>query len=204
MKNFKLYITFVVVLLMGACTDDFEEINIDPNSPSEATSGNLLPSVIFGPANPHLNVQLYLTDQIMQYKVYRNSNKLDAYDFTAGSSEFSAFWAATYKAMNDNNLSIAYAEANGLDAYIGAGKIMNAFFLASLTEMWIDIPFSQAARGLDNVQPAYDKQEVIYPEVLKLLEEANQTLAGDTQGFVLGGDVLYGGDVMKWRKMASS
>ena len=204
MKNFKLYITFVVVLLMGACTDDFEEINIDPNSPSEATSGNLLPSVIFGPANPHLNVQLYLTNQIMQYKVYRNENKLDAYDFTAGSSDFSAFWTATYKAMNDNNLSIAYAEANGLDAYIGAGKILNAFYLASLTEMWIDVPFSQAARGLENVQPAYDKQADLYPQVLKLLEEANQTLAGDTQGFVLGGDVLHGGDVMKWRKMANS
>ncbi len=204
MKNFKLYITFVVVLLMGACTDDFEEINIDPNSPSEATSGNLLPSVIFGPANPHLNVQLYLTNQIMQYKVYRNENKLDAYDFTAGSSDFSAFWTATYKAMNDNNLSIAYAEANGLDAYIGAGKILNAFYLASLTEMWIDVPFSQAAQGLDNVQPAYDKQADLYPQVLKLLEEANQTLAGDTQGFVLGGDVLHDGDVMKWRKMANS
>jgi len=204
MKNFKLYITFVVVLLMGACTDDFEEINIDPNSPSEATSGNLLPSIIFGPANPHLNVQLNLTNQIMQYKVYRNENRLDAYDFAAGSGEFSAFWTATYKAINDNNLSIAYAETNGLDAYIGAGKILNAFYFASLTEMWIDVPFSEAARGLDNVQPAYDKQEVIYPEVLELLEEANQILANDTQGFVLGGDVLYGGNVMMWRKMANS
>ena len=204
MKNFKLYITFVVVLLMGACTDDFEEINIDPNSPSEATSGNLLPSIIFGPANPHLNVQLNLTNQIMQYKVYRNENRLDAYDFAAGSNDFSAFWAATYKAMNDNNLSIAYAEANGLDAYIGAGKTLNAFYLASLTEMWIDVPFSEAARGLEDIQPAYDKQETIYPQVLELLEEANQILAGDTQGFVLGGDVLHGGEVMKWRKMANS
>lgn len=192
------------MLFMSACTDDFEQININPNSPSEATSGNLLPSIIFGPANPHLNVQLYLTNQIMQYKVYRNQNKLDAYDFAAGSGDFSAFWSATYKAINDNNLSIAYAEANGLDAYIGAGKILNAFYYASLTEMWIDIPFSQAGRGLENVQPSYDKQADIYPQVLKLLEEANQTLAGDTEGFVLGGDVLYGGDVMKWRKMANS
>jgi len=189
---------------MGACTGDFEEINIDPNSPSEATSGNLFPSIIFGPANAHLNVQLNLTNQIMQYKVYRNENRLDAYDFAAGSNDFNSFWSATYKAMNDNNLSIAYAEANGLDAYIGAGKILNAFYLASLTELWIDVPFSEAARGLDNVQPAYDKQENIYPQVLQLLEEANQILASDTQGFVLGGDILYGGEILNWRKMANS
>jgi len=204
MKDFKLYMIFVVALLMGACTGDFEEINIDPNSPSEATSGNLLPSIIFGPANAHLNVQLNLTNQIMQYKVYRNENRLDAYDFAAGSNDFNSFWSATYKAMNDNNLSIAYAEANGLDAYIGAGKILNAFYLASLTELWIDVPFSEAALGLDNVQPAYDKQEDIYPQVLQLLEEANQILANDAQGFVLGGDILYGGEVMNWRKMANS
>ncbi len=204
MKQINKYILLLIVLFMGACTEDFEEINIDPNAPTEANSGSLLPSAIFGPADPHLNVQMYLTNQVMQYKVYRNENELDAYDFTSGGGTFSAFWTAAYKAMLDNNESIAYAQANGLNAYEGASKILNAFYMAALTEMWIDVPFTDAAKGLGNVQPSYDSQSSIYQEVLSLLEEANTLLANDTEGFPLGGDVLHDGDVMKWRKMANS
>ncbi len=204
MKLFKIYITFFVVLVMSACTKDFEEINIDPNAPTEANSGTLLPSAIFGPTNPHLNVQMELTNQIMQYKVYRNENELDAYDFVSGGNTFTAFWESAYKAMRDNNESIVYAQANDLNAYEGAAKILNAFFTASLTEMWIDVPFTEAAMGVDNVQPSYDNQPKVYQEVLTLLEDANDLLSKDTEGFLLGGDVLFGGDVMKWRKMANS
>ena len=204
MKNLNIYIVLFVVLVMSACTKDFEEINIDPNAPTEANSGTLLPSAIFGPTNAHLDVQLYLTNQVMQYKVYRNANELDAYDFASGGNSFGAFWAAAYKSIRDNNESIAYAQANNLDAYEGAATILNAFYIASLTEMWIDIPVAEAGKGLDNVQPSYDNQSVVYPQVLAMLAKANQLLADDTEGFVLGGDVLFGGDVMKWRKMASS
>ena len=57
---------------------------------------------------------------------------------------------------------------------------------------------------MDNIQPVYDKQQDIYPQVLTLLEEANTAFASDTQGFVLGGDILFDEDIMQWRKMANS
>ncbi|MFN4763758.1 SusD/RagB family nutrient-binding outer membrane lipoprotein [Gillisia sp. Q332] len=205
MKNiYKIKLIILSLLFFTSCTDGFEDMNVDSNLPTEANSGTLLPSSIFGPLNPHLNVQMKLTDQIMQYKVYRNENELDAYDFASGIDLFSKFWSAAYKGMRDSNESIAYGQANGLNAYVGAGKTLNAFYLASLTELWIDVPYSQALKGLDNVQPVYDKQQDIYPQVLNLLEEANTAFDSDTEGFVLGGDILFEGDVLKWRKMANS
>jgi hypothetical protein len=205
MKNiYKIKLIILSFFLFGSCTEGFEEINIDKNLPTAANSGTLLPSAIFGPLNPHLNVQMDLTNQIMQYKVYRNENNLDAYDFASGAGLFGKFWAAAFKAMRDSNESIAYGQANGLNAYVGAGKTLNAFYLASLTELWIDVPNSEATAGLGNVQPAYDKQQDVYLQVLKLLEEANTAFSSDTKGFVLGGDILFKGNVMKWRKMANS
>jgi hypothetical protein len=136
MKNIhKIKLIILSSFLFGSCTEGFEEINIDKNLPTEANSGTLLPSAIFGPLNSHLNVQLNLTNQIMQYKVYRNENLLDAYDFASGAGLFGKFWANAYKAMRDSNESIAYGEASGLNAYVGAGKTLNAFYLASLTEL---------------------------------------------------------------------
>jgi hypothetical protein len=204
-KNiYKIKVLISSVILLSACTTGFEDMNIDKNSPTEATSGSLLPSSIFGAADSHLNVQLYLTNQIMQYKVYRNENELDAYDFASGASLLGRFWANAYKVIRDSKESISYAEENGLNAYVGAGKTINAFYLAALTELWIDVPSSQGAIGLDNIQPMYDKQQEIYLQVLALLEEANTAFATDTKGFVLGGDILFSGDLMKWRKMANS
>lgn len=205
MKNiYKIKVLILTAFLFAACTEGFEEINIDKNLPTEANSGQLLPSTIFDGLNPHLNVQLNLTNQIMQYKVYRNENDLDAYDFASGAGLFGRFWRAAYHVILDSNESIAYAQDNGLNAYVGAGKTINAFYLAALTELWIDVPNSQGATGLDNIQPVYDKQQDIYPQVLTLLEEANTAFASDTEGFALGGDILFNGDVMKWRKMANS
>ncbi|MDC3253368.1 SusD/RagB family nutrient-binding outer membrane lipoprotein [bacterium] len=206
MMKYKYIITVLILstILFAACTKDFEEINIDKNLPTEADSGKLLPSTIFDGLNSHLNVQLNLTNQIMQYKVFRNSNDLDAYDFVSGAGTFESFWRDAYHVIQDSNESIAYAEENGLNAYVGAGKTINAFYLAALTELWIDVPYSQGALGLDNIQPAYDKQQDIYPQVLTLLEEANTAFANDTEGFVLGGDILFDEDIMLWRKMANS
>lgn len=201
---YKIKVLIVSLFIFSACTAGFEEMNVDQNLPTKADSGTLLPSTIFGALNAHLDVQLYLTNQIMQYKVYRNSNELDAYDFASGANLFGRLWAGAYKVMRDGKESIAFAEENGLNAYIGAAKTINAFYLASLTELWIDVPYAQGSAGLDFVQPAYDKQEEIYPQILLLLEEANTVFANDSQGFILGGDILFNGDVMKWRKMANS
>ena len=148
MKNiYKIKVLILSALLFAACTKDFEEINIDKNLPVNSNSGKLLPSTIFDGLNPHLNVQLNLTNQIMQYKVFRNSNDLDAYDFASGAGLFGSFWKAAYHVIQDSNESIAYAQENELNAYVGAGKTINAFYLASLTELWIDVHTLKEQQG---------------------------------------------------------
>jgi hypothetical protein len=62
---------------------------------------------------------------------------------------------------------------------------------------------AEAGLGIKNTNPAYDKQQTIYTNVLKDLKEAN-TMFAASAGFTAGGDVLFRGDVMKWRKLANS
>ena len=113
MKNiYKIKVLILTAFLFAACTEGFEEINVDKNLPLEANSGQLLTSTIFDGLNPHLNVQLGLTNQIMQYNVFRNSNDLDAYNFVSGAGTFESFWKAAYHVILDSNESIAFAEEN--------------------------------------------------------------------------------------------
>jgi hypothetical protein len=203
MRTTLLYSLILSLVFTLGCTNDFEEINKNTNLPTETNVGSLLPSIIFEPINPHMLLQTWLTDQVMQYTVRRNDNQLDAYDFATGQIYFGNVWRANYAAIRNSNDIMAAAEALDLKAYVAAGLIFNAYHMATITELWIDAPFTEAAKGGANVAPDYSSQQVIYQVVLSDLEKAN-TLLDNTAKFSLGGDVLFKGDVMKWKKLANS
>jgi hypothetical protein len=203
MKNIRIYTFFMLMVLTFGCTNEFEQINKNTNLPTDTNVGSLLPSVIFEPINPHMLLQTWLTDQVMQYVVRRNDNQLDAYDFATGQIYFGGVWRANYAAIRNANDMIAAAEALNLNAYVAAGLIFNAYHMATITELWIDAPFAEAGKGVTNVAPRYSTQQEIYQAVLSNLERAN-TLLDNNAKFVLGGDVLFKGDVLKWKKLANS
>jgi hypothetical protein len=203
MNKAKVLVVSVLMLVIASCTKKFEELNTNKNAPTENNPATLLPSVIFEPINDLINLEGWLTNQIMQYYVRRNDNQLDAYDFATGSGFFNAVWLKNYSAISNANDMITASKANGLSAYEAAAKTMKAFYMATNTELWIDAPGAEAGLGIGNTNPAYDKQQTIYTNVLKELKEANTMFATST-GFTAGGDVLFKGDVMKWRKLANS
>jgi hypothetical protein len=203
MRHTRFYTFFLLVALTFGCTNDFEKINRNTNAPTATNVGSLLPSVIFEPINPHMLLQAWLTDQVMQYVVRRNDNQLDAYDFATGQTFFGSVWRANYAAIRNANDMMEAAQALELPAYVAAGLIFNAYHMATITELWIDAPFTEAGKGTGNVAPGYASQQTIYTAVLEDLERAN-TLLDNTAKFSLGGDVLYKGDVLKWKKLANS
>jgi hypothetical protein len=98
------------------------------------------------------------------------------------------------------------ATEEGDDRLLGAAKVLRAWVFLFLTDCWGDVPYSEALQGLyaDGIMtPQYDTQESIYPALLDELEEANVLLTGTTLNFG-SGDILYGGDPVKWRKFANS
>ena len=203
MKNLKYIILTVFILSAVGCTKDFEDINTNPNAPTETNPGGLLSSIIFEPLNSHLDLQTWLTNQAMHYTVWRNENNLDRYDIASGDGFFSEYWKNTYRALIDYNDLAANASEPEFAAYASVAKILRAFYMATATELWIDVPFTQAGLGLDNLQPAYDSQQEIYTQILQDLKDANSELSA-TSSFPQGGDVLFGGDAMMWKRMANS
>lgn len=87
-------------------------------------------------------------------------------------------------------------------------KIMWVLGMSRLTDMYGDIPYFQAGRGFyDNVySPTFDPQSEIYADMLQKLEEATAALDPSLEGFGNGGvqDLIYNGDLEKWRKFANS
>ena len=88
----------------------------------------------------------------------------------------------------------------------GAAKVMRVWNFMYLTDIWGDVPYSEALQGFEidgTLTPKYDKQADIYADLLVQLEEANVLLAGTSISFGTG-DLFYGGDPVSWRKFANS
>lgn len=112
-------------------------------------------------------------------------------------------WYDYYQAIRDAKYLEKIATDNAIPSYEGVSKIMQVWMFSILTDMWGDIPYSEAIQALDlNVTPAYDEQSAIYTDMLEQLKAANDLLANTTVG--IKGDLLFNGDLEKWQKFANS
>jgi hypothetical protein len=87
-----------------------------------------------------------------------------------------------------------------------ATRIIHAFNFARLSDMYGSVPYSEANQGLEGIYyPKYDKQKDVYVGCLQELEEATAALSAalPDDGFAFA-DVIYNGDVEKWRKWGYS
>ena len=83
---------------------------------------------------------------------------------------------------------------------IAIARILKAYIYWKITDRWGDIPYTDALKGDPNV--TFDTQETIYKALITEMTEAvAQFTAG---GAAIKGDIIYGGDIAKWKKFANS
>jgi len=71
-----------------------------------------------------------------------------------------------------------------------------------MTDIWGDIPYSDALKGSTAYSPKYDTQESIYTDLFKELTEAVAQIKENEAGVV--GDVLFNGDMAAWKRFANT
>src|SRR5690606_28446335 len=88
--------------------------------------------------------------------------------------------------------------------YLAIALTMKSFLYSYLTDYFVDIPYSQSLKAEDGIlQPKFDSQETVYKGILEDLERAN-SLINIGEGLVFEGDILYKGDMLKWKKFINS
>ncbi|QEH39994.1 SusD/RagB family nutrient-binding outer membrane lipoprotein [Chitinophaga sp. XS-30] len=83
-------------------------------------------------------------------------------------------------------------------------RIMKVYIFARLTDLYGDIPYSEASSGFfaGKIRPKYDKQADIYADFFKELTEASTAL--DPAKDAVSQDQFYNGDIARWKKFANS
>ena len=208
MKRINSYILTGGVIILGlcGCTSNFDDYNKDPNRAEvgKANSSQMLEDLIFEGAGSMKYRTWRHNNEFMQYTVETSTlNQLHRFVLTdsecKGAWNFCGRWAVNAIEM----YKLAEKEENTNAQAIAL--TMKALYLSNMTDLFGDMPFKEAFKGIDEniMQPKFDDQKVIYDSLLMDLERAN-TLYTKTSTIDAKRDLLYNGDVTKWRKFTNS
>lgn len=127
----------------------------------------------------------------------------DAYDispFSTGNT-----WSTLYVNGGLNlKLAIEISESSTPKNNAAAAqcKILLAQEMFDATMLFGDIPYSEAWQANTIPYPKFDKQQDVLNSLLSLLDEAIAQIPADNAAAIKGGDLLFGGDLTKWKRAA--
>lgn len=209
-------VVLMLPLAFGLGCSNFldESINVTPNNPTAVPPSVLLPTVEIGTAFANANEINRFASTIMQ-QTAGAANSPATYDvYQTNGADFGNQWRFELYggALVNAQKIIDIASASNSPAYTGIAKIMKAYAFSVATDMWGDVPYSQALQGEANPQPRVDKQEDIYKgnssqNIQSLFDLVREGLADlDKQSATRPGndDVIYRGDLAKWRRAGNT
>jgi hypothetical protein len=96
------------------------------------------------------------------------------------------------------------ANEGNMKHYKGITNVLRALSLGMTTDLYGNIPYSDAGQGSANMQPSVETQQVLYDKIQSLLDDGITNLsAQDNSGFGhIPGDIFYHGDIAKWIRLA--
>lgn len=190
-----------IIPVAGGC-NKFVDINTDPNNPTTAELSLLLPSTEVSMA-----ANMYLlnsgTSTFMQHIV--STAALSRYQQSGNS--FDDSWNGFYsQTLNDLETIIKAGTEEGQWGYVAIAKLEKAYLVSLMVDMWGDIPYSETQQGQENVSPAFEKGEEIYPKLLVMIDEAIADAGKVTANSLVPStaDMIYGGLKTSWISMANS
>jgi len=199
----------LITLLSISCTKNFESTNENPNAPENVPATNLLlsgiTSGIFGVVTERYGTfqsnQNTIGDCGHWVQYYSGIQAPDLDRYNVDPTGFVYVWGTYYSSLIDLQ-TIIDNPANG-NNMVAAAMVMRVFLFSQMTDLFGDIPYSQALKVESFVQPIYDTQESIYKDLVEQLKRASSKFKVGTDDLGVG-DVLYNGDISKWLKFANS
>lgn len=198
-----------LALAFTACSDEYmDDMNTDPSKAekidpnSQLTLAELQTYGDLGMIEIYRSYIYAFTQQLMgcwNTTNYGGQHKID-------NNEMNRFWTNLYTAGIKNLVDVE-TQTEGDENLVNihsAAIIYKVYLMSIITDTYGDAPYSEAAKGWISgiTSPRYDTQEEIYNSFFT--ELTNAVAALDEFKDEITGDVIFNGDVYKWKKLGNS
>ena len=203
----KKYFYTIFILVLASCSSDeaYEELNKDPNAPSEVSDNQLFVSATNS-----------LTDFIESTNVNRNNFRLYAQYWTQTQYTDEANYEMQNREIPDYMFSEFYRDVLGdllnaksqtSDAIkIAQIELLSIYAYQMLVDAFGDVPYTEAlsAEGdSPNLAPKYDDAKAIYANLIERAKTALSGLSGSGSGYT-SDDLIFSGSIPAWKKFGNS
>ncbi|MCC3157290.1 SusD/RagB family nutrient-binding outer membrane lipoprotein [Hymenobacter sp. 15J16-1T3B] len=195
--------TFLLLSTTGC--DKFLDVNTDPINPTSVPITLLMPTT-------QASMSLYLghsvgglgqptsalVQQIVNFRVGA---------FSLGGNDFNNQWLGLYtSALENNEQMLMQGTEQNAWTFVGIAQIQKAYIFSQMVDVWGDIPYSEALKGVQFPAPKFDDDEAIYNDLFGLIDQgvANLRRTDSSRNPSATEDLIYGGDKAKWIRLANT
>ncbi len=204
-KIFQYSLIGIFSLFVSACDSGFDELNTNETAPTSVNPAFLLNNAVIN-ASFTTGTTIYEMG-IVQQIISPNSGVLTGANYNQDNRNATVtMWQRYYQSVIRNTRDVIaraeqLPERNNL---IQMARIWQAFAFMVMTDTYGDVPYTDAGKGLTEqvFLPRYDAQQSIYTDIIKELTEASAAL--DPTKTIETADVMYAGNIDKWRKLGYS
>lgn len=219
-KIHKLLALGILMFFFNACTDDFEEINTNPNGPAKLDN--------IGPLLTHAQQNIYAPSRFVTWREnvifgsrfaehwsfgFQGSWFGNAQGFQGGTVWHHGVWDDSWglvSAVSNNNIGdlAELLRLTGPDGEFasepdhGVVLIMRVMLLQKIADNYGAIPYTEGGTGV--AKPAFQQLEEVYPLMIEDLDRAMQLIDDATSSGLGAADQVYGGDYQKWKRLANA
>lgn len=198
----------MAAVLLISCDKGFKEMNVNPNAYTEPALGPLFTTSLIrtvGTGTPDRNRtnMKYLSGAMQYHATLQNFwyGEKGIVNVQTGN-----FFETVYT-DHLRQLAVVISKTEGDPELVNQNAIANiwrVYALHRVTDAYGDVPYKEAVKGTEGIyKPKYDKQSDIYPWMLQDLETAIGQLDA-SKGSFGGADVVYKGNIQKWKTFAYS
>jgi len=187
-------VLLLMALVLGSCKKWIDTgINVNPDAPKDVPMSSLVPAIEANMAYTLIGSNDYsrVTSQWMQYYqgVARQSQGESNYIWHDG--DVDNVWNTAYSGIMENLLIVtSKAKAAKDKMNLGIADVLMAESIGFVTDIWGNVPYSQAFQGMAQLNTPFDKQQDIYPKILAMLDEAIASFSSTPLVYETG-DLIY-------------
>ena len=208
-------LTLPLMAALQSCNDAFFDVNTTPNNAQAVSSAVLLTSVEYDVAFATSNDLNRIAEVLMQHAA-GVGNQVATYDvYNIRGASDNQWNGELYSGALINAQQIIGLAQTASPQYAGVAKLLKAYTFSITTNLWGDIPYSQALKDTAVLTPRLDKQQDIYlgnsslgiQSLFDLVKEgmADIDKPNPTPAIKPGtDDVVYGGDMTKWKRLGNT
>ena len=205
-KNILLYIAVFVFISMASCKKELDKVNKNPNNLEQADATTLLSNTIVNEFYNNASIAWTLGNGLSQQATFSQSYYNQSARFLPVTNE--PYWNAMYQSARDANTLYGIGQTQKNTLLQSVALALRSYAFAQLTELWGDIPFTQALQGSAGLYtPKYDAQQTVYTDptvgILPSLRRADSLLKANPAG-IIGGDMLYSSNGTSWRRFINA